>query len=80
MTDDPFLSVIEAAKYLSLHPQTLNKIRWKNLGPSYVKIVNKIMYRKSDLDAYITKNTITPTETMVESEYQYTADLTGEAE
>lgn len=54
--DDPLLSVAEALKYLRLSSSTLARMRRDKIGPVYVKLGNRVLYRKSELDAYINSN------------------------
>lgn len=42
-----------AAKYLSIHPNTLANMRNNGKGPNYYRIGTKILYKKTDLDAYL---------------------------
>lgn len=46
-------SVEEAAAYLKSSVATLDYWRTKNTGPKYYKPSHKIIYYKSDLDAWI---------------------------
>lgn len=57
--DDPLLSVEEAVAYLRLSPSTLARCRKENARPHYVKLGRRVLYRKSELDAYIDANLIT---------------------
>lgn len=43
----------EAAVVLSLSPGTLRNLRDINEGPAYFKVANTVLYRKSDLSAYV---------------------------
>jgi predicted site-specific integrase-resolvase len=47
------LSTVEAAKYLSLSPSTLAKLRVSGNGPVYYKPVRRVVYRREDLDAWL---------------------------
>jgi predicted DNA-binding transcriptional regulator AlpA len=52
----------EAAEALGLRPQTLAK--WsclKTCGPPFVKLGGAVRYRESDLQAWLDKQTVTPT-------------------
>jgi excisionase family DNA binding protein len=58
-TDDRLLNSREAARYLGLEPGTLSIWRCTKRYPlSYVKIGRKVMYRKSDVDAFIEARTV----------------------
>lgn len=50
---NPLLNTGEAATYLRLGPQTLNNWRSKGRGPKCVRLGRRVMYRQSDLDAYV---------------------------
>lgn len=54
--DSPLLSVDEAAAYLRLSKATLSRMRKENNGPQYVKLGHRVLYRKSELDAFIDSN------------------------
>lgn len=55
------LTTVEAAAYLRLKPATLETWRsTKRDGPPYIKRGRSVAYRRADLEAYITSNTITP--------------------
>lgn len=56
--DDPLLSVEEAVAYLRLSPSTLARFRKENARPNYIKLGRRVLYRKSELDAYIDANLI----------------------
>ncbi len=49
---DPSLSEDEAAEYLGLQPQTLRVMRMNTKGPAYFKMGRRVLYDKSDLNAY----------------------------
>ena len=46
------MNVDQAAEYLGLAASTLNKWRIQGKGPRYVRIGNRVRYRRPDLDAY----------------------------
>ena len=49
-----FLSQKEAAAYLGLHQNTLNKLRKTPDGPPYSRIGARLLrYKRSDLDAWM---------------------------
>jgi predicted DNA-binding transcriptional regulator AlpA len=59
--DDPLVQPKEAAEYLGgLKVSTLQWWRVVGRGPQYVKIGHRVVYRKSDLDAFIAKGTVNP--------------------
>ena len=49
-----YLTAREAACYLRLSLSTLAKYRVSGGGPAYVKAGRKILYRRADLDAWMT--------------------------
>lgn len=50
---DPLYSTPEAAPYLGMSESWLTKANVYGTGPKFVKIGRKVLYRKSDLDAFI---------------------------
>lgn len=50
----------EAAKFLKCHPGTLPNWRRQGVGPKYLKLERKVLYRLSDLKSYMSDNTINP--------------------
>ena len=55
---DKLLSREEASEMLGVQPNTLAVWAMKGTGPAPTKIGTKSMYRRSVLDAYISKNTM----------------------
>ena len=53
----PRLRVKEAAKYVSLSPNTLAKMRLRGDGPRYSKAGRICLYATRDLDAWLEANT-----------------------
>ena len=52
--NDPWMTTKQAAKHLSCHPNTLEKMRCRGEGPAYSKLGAKsVRYRKSALDAFM---------------------------
>lgn len=47
------MSVSEAAAYLGLAESTLNKKRLDGSGAPYLKLGRRVVYRQSDLDAWL---------------------------
>jgi hypothetical protein len=56
--DDKLLSREAAAETLGVQPNTLAVWAMKGTGPAPTKIGTRSMYRRSVLDAYISKNTM----------------------
>lgn len=48
----------EAAEYIGVVPGTLPVWRHLGIGPIYLKIGRKVLYRKSDLDTYLESRVI----------------------
>ena len=51
-TDDPFLTIDEAARLLRVSRRTLDNYRCRKLGPPYRRHGGRIVYRLSDLLAW----------------------------
>lgn len=56
MYPDGRMDNVNAAKYLGLHPGTLNQMRVKATGPEFIKVGKKVFYFKADLDAWLVSN------------------------
>jgi Helix-turn-helix domain len=54
---DEYLTAREAAKFLMMTEKTLRNWRSLGIGPPYAKYVGKILYRLSDLKAYLEEHT-----------------------
>jgi len=48
-----FLSRTQAAAYIGMKPNTLDKWRYQGEGPRFLKLGSAIRYERSDLDAYL---------------------------
>jgi predicted DNA-binding transcriptional regulator AlpA len=46
----------EAARYLSLSPRTLEKLRVMGSGPDYFKMGRAVLYAIGELDAWLARN------------------------
>jgi len=46
------LNQIELARRWRLSPRTLEGWRWRGLGPPYLKIVGRVVYRLEDVEAF----------------------------
>lgn len=53
MNKTSLLTVQEAAKYLTLSPSTLAKMRLSGASPKYIKLGRRVAYRMEDLDKWI---------------------------
>ena len=51
----------EAARHLSLAPNTLEKMRVTGGGPRYVKLGRAVRYRISDLETYLADRVVSST-------------------
>ncbi|POX87614.1 transcriptional regulator [Mycobacterium kansasii] len=49
-----------AAPMIGVEPQTLKLWRRKGIGPRYVKFGNRVRYRVSDIEAWLSEHTVTP--------------------
>ncbi len=47
------MNVAEAGEFLGIHPRTLNNWRSQRRGPIYIKMGGRVVYRRSDLEAYM---------------------------
>ena len=62
-SNEIYLTTMQAAKILQVSPKTLESWRRTQLqGPPYCKEGHLVRYRKSDLDAYMRKIRVIPTE------------------
>ncbi|MGM0553284.1 MAG: helix-turn-helix domain-containing protein [Pseudomonadota bacterium] len=60
MKDNPNYPTDRAADYLQVSARTLN--RWRNMrkGPAWIKAGRKVLYRRSDLDAWLDHHRVEP--------------------
>ncbi|MBR0842933.1 helix-turn-helix domain-containing protein [Bradyrhizobium liaoningense] len=61
MITEEYLRAAEAAAYLKSSTSTLAKLRVYGGGPLYTRIGRAVRYKKSDLDAYMSRNTCSST-------------------
>lgn len=52
MNDPTFLTQHELSKRWHLSPRTLEGWRLKGIGPSYIKISSRVLYRRSDIERF----------------------------
>ncbi len=52
-----FLTQLEASSYLRLSPRTLERHRVEGTGSRFVKLGRRVLYRRSDLDAWAASRT-----------------------
>jgi hypothetical protein len=62
MQEDRYVNDVEAAKILSMAPQTLRNLRFKRLGPPYVKKGRSVRYSLLDLHAYMRAGLVDPSD------------------
>lgn len=55
--NDCLFTTKEAARYLRVSHRTMEDWRYKGGGPSFSKAGKRILYRKGDLDAFLTART-----------------------
>ncbi len=56
---ETLLTEVQAATVLNLSMRTLQAWRTKRTGPSFVRAGRAIRYRRSDLDTWMSANTVT---------------------
>jgi predicted DNA-binding transcriptional regulator AlpA len=59
---DKWLTAADVAKMLGISRNTVNSWRRKAMGPAYTRLGATIRYRLEDIESWITKNTINPSE------------------
>ena len=50
------LNQVELSRRWSLSPRTLERWRWENVGPRYLKLGGRVVYRLEDVEAYEAEN------------------------
>lgn len=56
------LTVKDAAEHVGLSASTLNKMRVEGRGPRYMRLGNRVIYRRQDLDAYLERSVVETTD------------------
>ncbi len=51
------LNTQEAAKILTIKPETLEVWRWRGEGPLFIKVGKCVRYRPEDIEAYLKSKT-----------------------
>lgn len=46
------LNQIDLSRRWGVSPRTLEQWRWKGIGPPYLKIGGRVLYRLDDIEAY----------------------------
>jgi len=49
---DPYLDQTELSARWRVSPRTLERWRWHGLGPPYLKIGQKVLYRRQDVEGF----------------------------
>lgn len=52
-----FINQDKLADRWCLSPRTLERWRWEKIGPNYLKVGGRVLYRLSDIEKFETKNT-----------------------
>jgi len=54
MTYHPILHLnqVQLARRWSLSPRTLERWRWRDQGPAYLKVGGRVVYRQTDIEAF----------------------------
>jgi DNA-binding transcriptional MerR regulator len=47
-----YLSQTELAQRFRVSPRTLERWRWKKIGPNYIRLEGKVVYSLADIEAY----------------------------
>ena len=50
----------EAARYLRAQPRTLERWRLERVGPPYIKVGHRVVYRRVDLDTWLLSRRVDP--------------------
>ena len=50
------LNQLELSRRWAMSPRTLERWRWLRLGPPYVKVGNRVIYRLIDVEAFEAEN------------------------
>lgn len=51
------LAQLDLSRRWAMSPRTLERWRWLQLGPPYVKVGNRVVYRLADIEAFEAANT-----------------------
>ena len=54
MMDHPILHLnqVQLARRWTLSPRTLERWRWRDQGPAYLKVGGRVVYRLTDIEAF----------------------------
>ena len=59
--DSEYLDTNELAELTKTKPQTWRKKRWRGDSPPFVKLGNRVLYRRSDVERYLAERTFNNT-------------------
>ena len=59
--NDEYLDTKELARLTKTQPQTWRKMRWRGDSPRFVKLGNRVLYRRSDVERYLADRTFNNT-------------------
>jgi predicted DNA-binding transcriptional regulator AlpA len=59
--DSEYLDTNDLAKLTKTRPQTWRKKRWRGDSPPFVKLGNRVLYRRSDVEQYLAERTFNNT-------------------
>lgn len=62
---DTLLTQREAALYLRLSERTLERYRVAGNGPRHIKTIRRVLYKESDIDAWLTARSVRSTSEVV---------------
>lgn len=57
---DPLFDTAETAEYTHHSQRTVIRWRQRRIGPPWIKAGGKVLYRKSDLDAWLDSRRVVP--------------------
>jgi excisionase family DNA binding protein len=67
---DEYLTTAELARLTRTQPQTWRKRRWHGHSIPFVKIGNRVLYRRSDVDSWLADHTFTSTSDLTSRDRQ----------
>lgn len=74
MQNKALLNQYDLADRWRISARTLEKWRWNNTGPVYLKIGNRVFYRLQDIESYEMHNLQFPEDFIEKSEIESTGD------
>lgn len=68
LVENEYITTSELARLTRTQPQTWRRKRWRGGGgPPFVKIGNRVLYRRSDVDRWLTERTFKSTSEVMPS-------------